>query len=451
MKLSDVFESAVAWIQVDPERAYRMASHIYGAWRPVEAADVPYDKLMNLMGVTVAALPQRRMADQEAARFFFSRAVKENPDEPQYQTNLAFAHMLNYNPEEAQRIASEALVKHPNYADGCVKLFNSLQHQGRFSDCYKAQLAYEKVFDTDFNRMSIGLTEFMLSDMKDQDLYYKALVNYRGRYAQLNHALTNHPLGSPKLLKTFLEDQDVWVFLEQGLGDSVMMIPYIQKLAAEIANRVMVVSVDHDSSIECFEALGCFNKYKNVTLVKQANYHNSPYSEPQVWMFDLLALGMPNEVCKPQKLVNNPNGKTGFVWRGNPKHPNDFWRSMPWEVVKPFIEQNGRSLLSLQSNLTMEEVEFLKANGVEIDSGIPDYERLCGVVGGLKQVVSVDTFMSHLAGVMGVPCHILLSTVADWRWGMSDVKTPWYSNHSLLRQPRIGNWKALLNDVQRTI
>lgn len=447
MKLSDVFESAVGWMETNPDRAYRMAEHVQENCPDCEG-DVPLDKAWNLSGISAAAVCPKQ---GRYAEFCFSRAVNENPNEPQYKTNLAYAHMLCYKPEEAEKLALKVLEEHPNYADACVKLFNSLQHQGRYRDCYNAQLKYQPVFDTDFNHMSIGLTEFMLSDMKDEDLYYKALLNYRGRYASLNKSLVNHPLGSPRLLKTLLEGQDVWVFLEQGLGDSVMMIPYIQKLAGEVANRVIVVSVEHDSSIECFEAIGCFNKYKNITLLKQADYHGNPLDEPQVWMFDLLALGMPSSVCKPQRLKGNPAGKTGFVWRGNPKHPNDYWRSIPFEDIKPFVEANGSRLISLQSNLTIEETEFLRGNGVEIDNSIPIYEHLYDVMGNLKQVVSVDTFMSHLAGTMGIPCQLLLSTVADWRWGPSGVETPWYTNHSLLRQDRIGNWKGLLNDVQRTV
>ena len=449
MTYTDVFESAIVWLKQDPERALRMATAVYS--RDLNYGDlkeVPEGKIQNLMGVCKAGLPVKQTF---GSLYHFKHAMAADPTEPQYAVNAAYGYLLTYQPEKAEKLALEVLENHPDFADACVKLFNSLQHQGRYRDGYEAQLKYINVFDCDFSRMALGLTEFMLSDMKDEEMYRKALVNYRGRYAQLNHSLVNHPLGSPALLKTFLEDQDVWVFLEQGLGDSVMMIPYIQKLAAEIANRVMVVSVDHDSSIDCFESLGCFNKYKNITLIKQANYHGDPASEPQVWMFDLLALGMPSAVCKPQKLRGNPNGKTGIVWRGNPKHPNDFWRSIPFEDMKPFIKQNGKHLLSLQSNLTIEEAEFLKANGVEIDHSIPGYDHLCEVVGNLKQVVTVDTFMSHLAGYMGVPCALLLSTVADWRWGISDVKTPWYTNHSLLRQSKIGDWKALLNDVQRSI
>ena len=46
-----------------------------------------------------------------------------------------------------------------------------------------------------------------------------------------------------------------------------------------------------------------------------------------------------------------------------------------------------------------------------------DVVRAGRVVAGLDAVVTVDTMVAHLAGALGVPTHLLLKHMPDWRWG----------------------------------
>jgi ADP-heptose:LPS heptosyltransferase len=56
-------------------------------------------------------------------------------------------------------------------------------------------------------------------------------------------------------------------------------------------------------------------------------------------------------------------------------------------------------------------------------------------------VVSADTASAHLAGALGVPVWVALSTAADWRWLCGREDTPWYPSMRLFRQKRRGEWE----------
>jgi ADP-heptose:LPS heptosyltransferase len=68
----------------------------------------------------------------------------------------------------------------------------------------------------------------------------------------------------------------------------------------------------------------------------------------------------------------------------------------------------------------------------------------------LDLVVTVDSFMAHLAGAMGKPTCVLLKKHADWRW-MSGSACAWYPRAALFRQHREGQWADALDALARAL
>lgn len=44
-------------------------------------------------------------------------------------------------------------------------------------------------------------------------------------------------------------------------------------------------------------------------------------------------------------------------------------------------------------------------------------------------VITVDTAVAHLCGLIGIPALVLLPVASDWKWGMPDTKPVWYGKH----------------------
>jgi hypothetical protein len=65
------------------------------------------------------------------------------------------------------------------------------------------------------------------------------------------------------------------------------------------------------------------------------------------------------------------------------------------------------------------------------------------IMTNLDLVITSDTAIPHLAGALGVPVWVALSTAADFRYLLGRQDSPWYPTMRLFRQTEPGNWDAV--------
>jgi hypothetical protein len=82
---------------------------------------------------------------------------------------------------------------------------------------------------------------------------------------------------------------------------------------------------------------------------------------------------------------------------------------------------------------------------------LPTWAETLRIVGECELVVTVDCSVAHIAGALGVPCHILLAEPCDWRWAGHPTTTLWYPRARLFRQARPGDWASVVGAMARTL
>ena len=73
--------------------------------------------------------------------------------------------------------------------------------------------------------------------------------------------------------------------------------------------------------------------------------------------------------------------------------------------------------------------------------------RTAQLIASLDVVVTVDTMVAHLAGLLRRPVWVLLQHDADWRWMAGRSDSPWYPTARLFRQARPGDWPCVMAEV----
>jgi ADP-heptose:LPS heptosyltransferase len=76
-----------------------------------------------------------------------------------------------------------------------------------------------------------------------------------------------------------------------------------------------------------------------------------------------------------------------------------------------------------------------------------DFADTAALIANLDLVISVDTAVAHLAAALGKPVWLLDRFDACWRWLHGRRDSPWYPSLRLYRQPRPGDWDAVLAEV----
>ena len=65
---------------------------------------------------------------------------------------------------------------------------------------------------------------------------------------------------------------------------------------------------------------------------------------------------------------------------------------------------------------------------------IEDFSDTAVLISEMDIVISVDTSVAHLAGALNKPLWVLLPYVADYRWMIDRIDSPWYPSATLFRQ-----------------
>ena len=117
-----------------------------------------------------------------------------------------------------------------------------------------------------------------------------------------------------------------------------------------------------------------------------------------------------------------------------------------WALALGWKQRFGAELVSLQLDLRDDlEAAKAQASGLMIQGlQSTDWLATAEVLESLDVLVSVDTSVAHLAGVLGVSCCLLLPCPADWRWGQTGTHTWIYPTMVLARCKVPGGWSTAL-------
>jgi tetratricopeptide (TPR) repeat protein len=405
-----------------------------------------YAEACNNRGVALLALG--RLAEAVAS---YDRAIALKPDYAEAHSNRGFAMRSLGLLDEAIASCERAIALRPEYAEACNNRGVALHDLKRFAE---AIASYDRAIglrpdyaEPYFNKSLCSLVTGDLA--QGWELYEwrkkKANPSVHRRYPQ-RAWLGGEPLAG----------KAVFLHWEQGFGDTIQFCRYARLLRRRCARVVMSVQdplvrllVQMEPEIEILGAdqdPGTFD------------FHCPMMSLP-------LAFGTTLETIPsaPAYLASEPDlrerwdarlpagarPRIGLVWTGRPTHDNDRNRSMEGRQIRPLLSLDA-DWFCLQKEVREGDVATLKDCGriVFLGDGLEDFADTAAVISLLDLVISVDTSVAHLAGALGKPVWVLLPFCPDWRWLVDRDESPWYPSARLFRQPRIGDWAAVVERVK---
>ncbi len=384
------------------------------------------------------------------------RALELDPDHGAATNNLAAAlHDLG-RPTEAVELLLDLVRRRPDHGSAHYNLgLLFLEHNEVAAAIRHLRLALTAAPADPHVRWNLANALLLIGE------YHLAWPLYEAR--QETGATTPAPYRQPMWDGTPFPDQTLLIHAEQGLGDTVQLVRLLDR-ARGLGGRVVLL---------CPAALApLLEGVAGADAVVAGDAGTDPGLPFDLHLplpslpgrLDLTLETLPGPVpylTAPAdrvaewaaRLPPRADGevRVGVVWSGNPDHRNDARRSLPAAALAPLAAVEGARLFSLQKGAAAGELEGARLDATPLGDDLHDFAETAAVIANLDLVVTVDTAVAHVAGALGQPVWLLLPFVPDWRWQLTRTNSPWYPTARLFRQPRPGDWEAVVAEVAATL
>ena len=385
-----------------------------------------------------------------------SRAIRLCNSAPIYYCNLGEALRMLTRFEDARAAFSQAIAIDPNFAEAYNNMATTYQHVGEFREalawCERALAINPNHVNAHYNR---ALAWLALGD------FQRGWAEYEWRWKREDY-LRGPRDTMPQWDGSPLEGRRLFVRVEQGLGDTLQFVRFIPMLQAMGASFQLAVPpsmapllsqsgigplAPHDTKAAPYDV---HTTLPTLPSLFGTTLETIPARVPYLFADEALVAQWRERIERIERIAGF---RVGIAWQGNPKFPQDRWRSIPLAEFAPLAQVDGVRLLCLQKNHGLEQLEQLDRAFDVVDLR-PEYDaeegaflNAAAIMRNLDLVITSDTSLAHLAGALGVRVWVLLGIGADFRWLSGRSDSPWYPTMRLFRQARLGDWTELLTRV----
>lgn len=454
-----------AILAAEPDNAeahYRRGNALF-ALKRVEEALASYDRALAIKPDAAEALNNRgnvlatlkRLGEALAS---YERALAIRPAYPDALNNRGNVLKDLGRLEEALAAYDQALAIAPDFAEALSNRGHVLCELNRIDE---AVVSYSKAIavrpDHAEARNSRGVANLL------QGAFAAGWRDYEGRYDRADAPRRTLTASFPFWRGEELEGKSIVVYDEQGMGDIIQFVRYLDRLSALGArvtflvrpglHRLLRASFPGVAIVDRLPPRQVFD-FQSALLSLPGAFETSldtipadvPYLVPEAVL-----------VAQWRQRVGEHGLKIGVAWQGNPAHKADATRSFPLRYLEPLAKIPAVRLIALQKNAGVDAIAELggafkvETFADELDAGPDAFVDTAAILASLDLVVTADTALAHLAGAMGRPVWLALPHVPDWRWLTRRTDSPWYPTAVLYRQSMRGDWPGVFAAMARDL
>ena len=388
----------------------------------------------------------------------YRQAIRFDPEHVNAHTNLANALAESDRIQDSLNLLDTALRKWPKNVDLLNARSNALL---RRNDLDRALVAADAALAVDPTYAQAHYAKGMI--LLAQGRFEEGFPEYEWRVQRAGFTpkrLYRQPRwnGEPMAGKTLL------VHWEQGFGDVIQFARYLPMLRIYLDTHpdhagALIVFDCPKKLIALMRPLGGFDQIgdygdtpppfdafiplMSLALILGIQERTIPRETPY------LTAGAAEDVSLDDVLPGVL--KVGLTWASD--HGESYRRKvMEMRDLAPLFKSKSCRFYGLQFGVEGRKLApYLGPDVIDLGGRLGDFAHTAGIVAKLDMIVSIDTYIVHLAGAIGKPAWVMLPFSADWRWGLNRSDCPWYPQARLFRQPKPGDWKSVVAEVGRAL
>jgi len=384
----------------------------------------------------LAAIDDDRYAD---AVGHLTEAVRYNPNDAGTHYDLGRAFYLLWQFGDAETAFRRTLEINSDYLDALGYLGRALDGQGRVDEAIDT---FRAVLDKRPDHAAVHL--LLAQTLLRRGDFAEGWDAYEWRYGD-DVGRPYPDFGVPQWNGEDLSGKTIFVFGEQGYGDTIQFVRYLPLLKKCGATVVFGCSAPLMRLLKATP--GIDRVVTNWLKVGAIDYFCPLSSLPRAFKTAVDTVPAETSYLAPKgahirrwarRLEAVPSPRVGICWQGRPTHPNDRYRSVGMQTLIDHLPPHA-GYVSLQ--IGAGEI----APGIHVfDRQIADFADTACLVANLDLVITVDTSIAHLAGAVGIETWVALPYVADWRWRQHGEGSAWYPSLRLFRQSDPADWQPVL-------
>ena len=193
-----------------------------------------------------------------------------------------------------------------------------------------------------------------------------------------------------------------------------------------------------------FLIINCFS---NEYIFKKLVDLDSPWGSSFISNEELIITEKTFVELKKDKFLN-----VGISWSGNPNYPRDNFRSISFDKIEKFLLEN-KDINFYKLSRDIKKNNFIDYETFPnlIDLSEKNLFEIATTLGQFDLVVSSDTSIIHLAGILNIQSFLLLNYNSDWRWFLEKKETIWYPSVTVIKQNKLNSWDNVFIELNKIL
>ena len=252
-----------------------------------------------------------------------------------------------------------------------------------------------------------------------------------------------------------IKDKKILIWDEQGLGDTIQfsrfvidLLKYSKNITLVVNSKLCKILNNLDEKIQVYD----YNKIDESKFDFQIPLCSLPKLLKIEKVEDINFYKLNVVFDKTINFNLDPkNYNIGLSWSGNSKYFLDQYRSISFANFKNILNFKEINYYKLSKDKKEDEAAEIDSFTNLSDMGDKSLYEISNLMNSLDLVISSDTSIIHLAGILNIKSVLLLNYNSDWRWFDDSKNTIWYPSVKILKQNKFDDWTNVFDELEQIL
>ena len=410
--------------------------------------------------VYLADLTYTDIKDNRKAIEYYEKALEKNQNNFSIYNMLGHLYSTCYQDKFKDKQIEYLTRAYELAPNNRIVVKNLAYVYGKFDEVQKADEFYSKL-------MYLNPTH---SDLHAYGAYLVRHQRFSEGFKFLQHRFQKEDLKNvafPQLLttkkkkwnlKVDIKDKRILVHFEQGFGDSIMFVRFLDelksmckevslvvqrplislfedsKLGVNIYTEEQIPSINFDYYIPMMD-LPIICETKPSTIPKAGGYLKVPKSKINAY--------------KKEFINDNDKIKIGIAYEGT-LASKETDRDIPLRFLYPLMQLPDVEVYSFQVDDLTRQMDMVppEAQLIRLGRTFKNWEDTACAMNCMDFMVTTDNGVMNLAGALGIKTFGLFNRIVEWRWFKTEGNDiAWYKSIKPFQCPTSGEWEVPVNKV----